>query len=160
MHATLKRRLFDLHLHLSAAIYLRWTVIWIGRSPLLLVALSSIIACVGWPGPSSPALLLWGPVERLDGRWQGPTPPPAMNGGWCHLRFWQAPVRVYTKEALASEVELWGLLLILESTWHVLKVGGMDLCPGWYYLSPHLTKGNTTKCFDRLGLKCNPKFFI
>ncbi len=37
------------------------------------------------------SFLLWGPVERLDSRWQGPTPLPVMNGGWCHLRFDRHP---------------------------------------------------------------------
>lgn len=49
--------------------------------------------------------LLWGLVERLDSRWQGPTPPPVMNGGWCHLALDRHPC-MYTKEASASGVKL------------------------------------------------------
>lgn len=48
--------------------------------------------------------LLGGLVERLDSRWQGPTPPPVMNGGWCHLGLDRRPC-MYTKEASASGVK-------------------------------------------------------
>lgn len=80
--------------------------------------------------------LLWGLVERLDSRWQSPTPLPVMNGGWCHLRFDRRPC-VHTQrkpEPLGSNC---GPAPDFGVHMTSLKWGKLDLCPGWYCLTPH-----------------------
>lgn len=124
--------------------------IWWGRHWHTLVALAvqsvSVFVCL----PTSPAFSPSPPLRpggEAGQQMAGPYPSAGDEWRMMSSLVWQAPVRACTKEASRVWGRTVGLLLILESIWHLLKWRELDLCPGWYCLTPHsgLERSNKTE---------------